>query len=147
MNKLILVLISAFAMIMTSCVERQPATPANNAARTAAPAANVNKARPAGGAIAGGAPSGAFTYYKNPMQGLMKNVGLTSQQAAQFLQIRQKWVTQMASFKKLPNGRFNLEQVKPVMEKMNADLKGFLGDAKFKRYTQYNAWNQKQNVQ
>lgn len=126
--------------IATACVERQPA-PQNNAPMRTAP---VNNSAPAVGGGGGAVPSGQFEFNRNPVLGLMKNVGISQEQAKQLLDIRMGYVTQMAAFPKLANGRFDLEKVKPVMDKMTAELKRFLGPQKFARYQKYNIWNNQQ---
>lgn len=129
--------------VLSSCIERQPAAPAHSAPVRTAPVAA------AGGATAGAStamPTGDFTYVRNPVQGMMANLGLTSDQAKQLHELRSKYVTQMAAFPKLANGRFDLEKVKPVMDRMNSEIKNFLGAQKFKRYQKYTVWNNQQNA-
>lgn len=129
--------------MLFSCVERQPAAPApaHHAPVRTAPAA-------AGGGNVGASamPTGDFTYVRNPVLGMVKNLGLSSDQAKQLHELRSKYVTQMAAFPKLANGRFDLDKVKPVMDRMNGEIKNFLGPQKFKRYQKYNLWNNQQNA-
>lgn len=134
-NLLFLAFISC-TMLLFSCVERQPAAPAHNAPlRTTATTAKTP---------ATAMPTGDFVFVKNPVLGFVKNLGLSSEQATALHELRNGYVTQMAAFPKLSNGKFDLDKVKPVMDKMSAEIKSFLGPQKYKRYQTYNAWHNKQ---
>lgn len=123
---------------MFSCVERQPvASAAHTAPVRTAPAAGA-------GAPATALPAGDFIYVQNPVLGFVRNLGLSGDQATELHELRNGYVTQMAAFPKLPNGKYDLDKVKPLMDKMTAEIKAFLGPERYKRYATYNIWHAKQ---
>ena len=124
-----------------ACVERQAPPPPAATSYSTAPA---RAAAPVAAAPAGGR-SGEFVFIRNPVNSLMENIGLTKDQAQRFVDTRQLYVERMAEIP-IVNGRRNKDLVLPILTKMNAELKGQVGEVKFSMYRKWNVWNTQQII-
>ena len=126
MKHFLIILLSILLGI--SCIKKSDTpTSQNNNKTMQTSAMNNSEYKPAKGFIAG----------------MIKNTGLSKDQALKVMEIRKKYNKQITVLPKGPDGKWDQVKVMTIQEKKKDEIKRYLGKALYSKYQAYDKYWQK----
>ena len=128
---------------LLSCVEKRPTPPTTPKPNSgmAKQASSPANAKQAGASVK--AKKSKYVLTGNKLNDLVRNVGLTKEQANGLFKIQADYKTEMANHKN-EDGTYANNKIRSLAKEQQEAIESYLGEAKFKDYQLFKHWSLKQ---